>query len=101
MSDLPPNSYSSSLRRSCRNARARVGPIPPGGVPVARATSAYGRGQSVNSARNRIRRRGDNSSTSFHNHWEVSASTTCCSGLSEDSAVISGFVSMSSAEVLI
>jgi hypothetical protein len=35
-----PNSCSRSRFRSCRKARARVVPIPPGGIPVAWATSA-------------------------------------------------------------
>lgn len=32
-------SCSSSLSRSCRKVRARVGPIPPSGIPAVRATS--------------------------------------------------------------
>jgi hypothetical protein len=46
---------SSSMRRSCRRARARVGPMLPSGMPAVRATSALVRAWSVNNACNRIR----------------------------------------------
>jgi hypothetical protein len=46
----------------------------------------------VNSARSRVCRRGDNSSTSFRNVRAVSASMTRCSGPAEGSATVSGAV---------